>query len=362
MGLVGDALDDGARRSQERARIDRGRRACRRRRGGTDGRVNLAFLFPGQGAQAVGMGAALAERHPVARHVFERADRALGYRLSDLCWKGPAEELTKTVHAQPALLTHSIAAYRLLEDAGIRPRWVAGHSLGEYSACVAAGALDFEDAVRLVHRRGELMYQAGLERPGTMAAILGLDAERVAEACARAAERGIVTPANLNAPEQIVISGERAAVERACELARELGAKRAIVLTVSGAFHSPLMSPASAGLAEALAGVSVLDAKVPVIANVSAEPLRRGAEIRAALERQLLGAVRWEDSMRRLVALGAQGFVEVGTGTVLRGLLRSLDKAIASWDVGDPESFEKTVAALGDGAAAPSAGARAEGA
>jgi [acyl-carrier-protein] S-malonyltransferase len=314
--------------------------------------MKLAFLFPGQGAQAVGMGQALAERFPAARHVFETADRALGYALSDLCWKGPAEELKKTVHTQPALLTHSIAAFRLLEAAGVQPAWVAGHSLGEYSACVAAGALEFEDAVRLVARRGELMYRAGLERPGTMAAILGLSQGKVEESCARAAEAGVVRAANLNAPGQVVISGERPAVERACAIARELGARRAIMLEVSGAFHSPLMESAAAGLSEALEGVSVRDALVPLVANVSAEPQRRGADIRVALQEQLLGAVRWEDSMRRLVALGAEGFVEVGTGSVLCGLLRSLDKSIASWNVEDPGSLQKTLGALGADAGA----------
>lgn len=324
--------------------------------------MRLAFLFPGQGAQAVGMGQALAERHPVARHVFETADRVLGYRLSDICWKGPAEELKKTVHAQPALLIHGIAAWKLLEDAGVKPSWVAGHSLGEYSACVAGGALGFEDAVRLVHRRGELMYKAGLDRPGTMAAFLGLDRAQVEDVCARSASAGIVVPANLNAPGQVVVSGERAAVVRACELARAAGAKRVIPLEVSGAFHSPLMESAAAGLTEALEAVSVHDALVPVVANVSAEPLKRGADIRAALEAQLTGAVRWEDSMRRLVEAGATGFVEVGTGTVLRGLLRSLDKSIVSWNVDDPASLEATLRGLsGDGeAAAPEPPAAAE--
>ncbi len=315
--------------------------------------MRLAFLFPGQGAQSVGMGQALADRFPVARHVFETADRALGYRLSEICWKGPAEELKKTVHTQPALLVHSVAAWKLLEAAGVRPAWVAGHSLGEYSACVAAGALEFEDAVRLVHRRGELMYRAGLDRPGTMAAILGLDRAQVEEACARAESAGIVRAANLNAPGQVVISGERGAVVRACELARGMGAKRVIALEVSGAFHSPLMESAAAGLTEALAAVSVHDALMPVVVNVSAEPLRRGADLRAALEAQLLGAVRWEDTMRRLVADGAEGFVEVGAGTVLRGLLRSLDKSLRSWNVDDPDSLQATLAALAAGAAPP---------
>ena len=315
--------------------------------------MRLAFLFPGQGAQAVGMGQALAERFPAARHVFETADRALGYRLSDICWKGPAEELKKTVHTQPALLTHSIAAWKLLDAAGIKPAWVAGHSLGEYSAGVAAGALEFEDAVRLVHRRGELMYRAGIDRPGTMAAILGLEHAQVEDACARAAAAGVVCAANLNAPGQVVISGERAAVVRACEIARGMGARRVIPLEVSGAFHSPLMESAATGLSEALEGVVVHDALVPVVANVSAEPLRRGADIRAALQAQLLGAVRWEDSMRRIVAGGAQGFVEVGTGTVLRGLLRTLDKSIFSWNVDDPASLQATLAAVAAGVPGP---------
>ncbi len=309
--------------------------------------MKLAFLFPGQGAQKVGMGSSLAERHAAARATFEQADQVLGYPLSKLCWEGPAEELRKSMHTQPALLAHSVAAWRLVDAAGVRPGWVAGHSLGEYSACVAAGALSFEDALRLVHRRGELMFQAGLERPGAMAAVLGLERSAIDDIVREAAAAGTVVAANLNAPGQVVVSGEVAAVDRACELAKARGAKRAVKLEVSGAFHSPLMESASRGLAEALGAVTVRDARVPVIANVSARPVREAAEIRAALEAQLLGAVRWEDSMRLLLAQGAEGFLELGTGAVLRGLLRTIDRQASSWNVEDAEALEPTLAALG---------------
>ena len=309
--------------------------------------MKLAFLFPGQGAQAVGMGRELAASHPAARAVFEAADAALGFELSRICWEGPEDALRETRHAQPALLTHSIAALRLLEAHGIRPSWCAGHSLGEYSACVAAGSLAFEDAVRLVYRRGELMFEAGIERPGTMAAVLGLSREDVAAACAEAAPAGVVVPANLNAPGQVVISGELAAVERAGMACKARGAKRVIPLVVSGAFHSPLMASASSGLNERLAATPFRDASCPIVANVSAAPGRTAAEVRAALEAQLLGAVRWEDSMRALLAAGAEGFVEIGAGKVLRGLLRTIHKDAPSWNVEDPDSLQATLTGLG---------------
>ena len=226
------------------------------------------------------------------------------------------------------------------------PAFVAGHSLGEYSACVAAGALAFEDALRLTHRRGELMYQAGLERPGAMAAVLGLSAAEVESACAEASAAGVVRAANLNAPGQVVVSGEPAAVEAACAAAKARGARRTIRLEVSGAFHSPLMESAATGLAEALAGVTLRDARCPIVCNAWARPVQRADEIRAALGEQLLAPVRWEESMGALLGLGAGAFVELGPGKVLRGLLRTIRAEAPSWNVEDPESLAVTLSAL----------------
>ena len=314
--------------------------------------MKLAFLFPGQGAQTVGMGRTLAEKHAAAREVFAIADRVLGFPLTRMCWDGPEAELKQTLHAQPALLTHSVAALRLLELAGVRPAWVAGHSLGEYSACVAAGALTFEDALTLVHRRGDLMYRSGIERTGTMAAILGMSAAAVAEVCAEASAAGIMVPANFNAPGQIVISGEVAGVEKACEIAKAKGARRAIRLEVSGAFHSPLMESAAHGLAASLDATEFRDPSCPVVSNVTAAPIVRGAELRESLKRQLLGAVRWEDSMRWLLAQAPEAFVEVGTGKVLRGLLRTMDPGVRALGADDPDSLAAALVALGHAASA----------
>jgi len=308
--------------------------------------MRLAFLFPGQGAQAVGMGRALADAFLEARAVFAEADDVLGFSLSEICWQGPPERLKETRFAQPALLTHSVAAWRLLDRAGVRPEWTAGHSLGEYSACVAAGALEFRDAVRLVYLRGTLMFEAGRDRPGTMAAVLGVDRDGAERICAAASGAGVIVPANLNAPGQVVLSGDRAAVEEAAQRAGEFGAKRVVMLEVSGAFHSPLMEPAARGLAAELERTAFREPRCPVVANVSAAPLRHATEIREALQRQLLGSVRWEESMRRLLDLGAEGFVEIGTGRTLRGLLRSIERSAMSWNVEDPDSLAAVSAEL----------------
>jgi [acyl-carrier-protein] S-malonyltransferase len=293
--------------------------------------MTLDYLFPGQGSQTVGMGRTLAHETPAAREAFEIADAVLGpleggRTLSRLCWEGPEEELKKTHNAQPALLAHSVAALRVMESRGYRPAAAAGHSLGEYSACVAAGALDYADALRLVRRRGELMFRAGTERPGTMAAILGLDAAQVEAACTLARQGKLeVVAANYNAPGQIVISGDVEAVKRACEIAREKGAKRAIMIPVSGAFHSALMEPAAAKLAEAIDAVTVHDPRCPIVSNVDAKEIRTADAVRSALKRQLTHPVRWESAMRHLLAQKPNYFVELGAGRVLCGLLKTIE-------------------------------------
>jgi len=282
--------------------------------------------------------------------VFAEADDVLGFALTDIMWSGPEETLKRTENAQPALLVHSVAALRTATERGLKPAFAAGHSLGEYSAHVAAGSLSYADALKLVRRRGELMAQAGDAQAGTMAAILGLDAAAVEEACQEV--DGPVVAANFNSPGQVVISGAPDAVEAAMARCKEKGAKRAIRLPVAGAFHSPLMGPATTGLVEALETVAIADARVPVIANVDAQPTTAADDIRAKLGRQLLGAVRWEESMRRLVAEGADGFVELGTGKVLRGLLKSIAPEAKSANVDDPASLDETLTSFGQEARA----------
>jgi [acyl-carrier-protein] S-malonyltransferase len=309
--------------------------------------ARLALLFPGQGAQQVGMGKAIHDAFPAARQLYEEAADATGVDFARLSFEGPEGELKKTQNAQPAILIHSVACLKLLRQGGIDGDIAAGHSLGEYSAQVAAGSLAFRDAVRTVRLRGELMYEAGLRHPGTMAAILGLSHGQVEAVVGEAgAAGGILVAANLNAPTQVVISGEIAAVEQAMELARQAGAKRAVRLEVSGAFHSPLMASAAQGLAEALDAIAVADGRLPVVANATARPVTMGAEVRATLKDQLLQPVRWEQSMRFLVESGVAEAVELGPGTVLRGLMRSIAPEIRVQSAGDPEGLEAAVATL----------------
>jgi [acyl-carrier-protein] S-malonyltransferase len=289
------------------------------------------------------MGRDLAERYPEAREIFHRADAALGFELSRLMWEGPEEELTATHNAQPALLAHAVAAFTLIRERLPAVSSAAGHSLGEFSAHVAAGTLSFEDAVRAVRRRGELMYRSGQERPGTMAAVLGLDGDALERVCQEASgPSGICVAANFNAPGQVVISGDRASVERAVELAKGAGARRALPLNVSGAFHSPLMAVAEAGLREHLDGVSFADPAFPVISNVTAAPVREGGEARRLLVAQLTAPVRWSACMETMLRAGTERFVELGPGNVLAGLLKRIHRdarALTVGGAGDVESF-----------------------
>ena len=286
--------------------------------------IMTAFLFPGQGAQAPGMGADLYDAHPEARDVFDEADRVLGFSLTDVMFGDDAEALQPTETTQPALYTHGLAAAAVLRQRGVRPGLAAGHSLGEWSALAAVGALSFEDGLRAVRRRGELMAQAGDVRPGAMSAVLGLDADALDAVCAEAtaAGEGEVVPANYNDPGQIVISGDAPAVERAGALATEAGARRVVPLSVSGAFHSPLMAFARDGLAQTLDALEISEPQCPVVLNVTAEPTVSPDEIRRRLLEQLTAPVRWAQSLLRMRAEGADRFIEVGTGKVLSGLAR----------------------------------------
>jgi [acyl-carrier-protein] S-malonyltransferase len=304
---------------------------------------SIAFLFPGQGSQTVGMGKELAEKYPVARQIFDEADEALGYKLSQLCCEGPEEKLRLTEITQPAILTASVAALRVLQEKGLKPAFVAGHSLGEYSAHVAAGTLSFPDAVRTVRNRGQYMQEAVPVGVGAMAAILGMDLEKVTAVCADAAQGEVCQPANINSAEQIVISGHATAVERATKLASERGAKRAIMLSVSAPFHCSLMKPAQDKLAAELQSMRFQSPGVPVICNVDAGVVEDGDRARDALLRQVTGAVRWEPSMRLLIARGTRLFVEVGPGKVLCGLMRQIDRSKTCANVGDEASLAKTL-------------------
>ena len=301
--------------------------------------MSLALIFPGQGSQYVGMASALAEHDSRAADTLRTADEVLDFPLSRLMADGPEDELTATKNAQPALLTHSVAALRVLGERGGAPAFAAGHSLGEFSAHVAAGTLTFEDALRAVRLRGELMFEAGITRPGTMAAILGLDDHSVEDVCTRV-EAGICVPANFNSDGQVVVSGDLAGVEEAMELAKEAGARRVVELNVSGAFHSPLMEPAAEGLREHLESVDFRTPSYPVVSNATAEPVTDGEVARELLVKQLTSPVRWSASVRTMVDRGVDRFVELGAGKVLSTLNRRNAKGSASSYAGEPADFD----------------------
>jgi len=314
--------------------------------------VSVAFVFPGQGSQKVGMGRALAEAFPESREALAAADEALGFPLSRLCFEGPEGDLQLTANTQPAILAVSVAAYRALSARGVRPDRVAGHSLGEYTALVAAGALDFREAVLAVRRRGQYMQEAVPVGEGAMAAILALDLEAVERACRGAAQGRVVAPANINSPGQVVIAGHADAVERAMDACEEAGARRTILLPVSAPFHCALMAPAQERLAVDLSRIPFRDPAVPLVNNVDARVVRTAKECREGLIRQVSAPVRWQQSVEAMAADGVTTFVEVGPGTVLSGLVKKISKGAQVLSVEDPASLEKAALALAGGSRA----------
>lgn len=308
--------------------------------------LGIGFVFPGQGSQSVGMGKALYDAHSSLKSVYDEATTVLGYDVAELCFTGPAERLNLTEFTQPALLVSSVAAWKLVEPAGIKPVVVAGHSLGEYSAMVAAGGVSFRDAVGLVQKRGRYMSEAVAPGTGLVAALLGLNAEVVKEVCRMASSVGVVAAANFNSPGQVVIAGERAAVERAIELAKTQGCKKAILLPVSVPVHTPLMQQAADRLAKDLATVRWSDLSAPLVNNAEAKAISRAGEIQASLVRQLPSSVLWEDTVQAMGRMGVTTFIEIGPGTVLTGLIRRILPDAKLLNVNDPKSLDATLKAV----------------
>lgn len=302
----------------------------------------IGLVFPGQGSQSVGMGKALYDAHPSLKAIYDEASSVLGYDVAALCFEGPAERLNLTEFTQPALLVSSMAAWQALKPLGLTPLAVAGHSLGEYSALVAAGGLSFKDAVSLVQKRGRYMSEAVSPGTGSVVALLGLTAEVVTQVCRTASTVGIVAPANFNSPGQVVIAGEKAAVERAVELAKENGCKKAVSLPVSVPVHTPLMQQAADRLAKDLAGIQWTDLTAPLVNNAEAQAISRAGEIQASLVRQLPSSVRWEDTIQAMGKMGVTTFIEVGPGTVLTGLIKRILPGTTLLNVNDPKSLETT--------------------
>lgn len=308
----------------------------------------IAFLFAGQGAQAVGMGKELAENFAVADRTFEEASDALGFDVKEMTWNGDSDTLMITENTQPTIVTMSTAVLRVLEEKGIKPDVVAGLSLGEYTAHIASGSLKFEDAVRLVKKRGKYMQEEVPVGVGAMAAIIALTNEQVAECCKKASEYGVCEPANFNCPGQVSVSGEAEAIDKCCEIAKEMGAKRAVKLAVSGPFHCSMLKGAGEKLGRELENVSVYDMNIPVITNVTADYIKSKDDIKGLLEKQVSSSVRWEDGIRRMIADGVDTFIEVGPGKALSGFMRKIDKEMKVFNVEDVASLEKTLAGLNE--------------
>ncbi|MFH1783913.1 MAG: ACP S-malonyltransferase [bacterium] len=307
----------------------------------------VAFLFPGQGAQQVGMGRELYDKYEVAKKVFDESGSILGYDLKGLVFEGPQDKLKETQYTQPAVFVASIACMNVLNEKGIKPSLVAGHSVGEYTAFVAAGILSFENALKLVQKRAQLMQEVGVKRPGTMAAIIGLGEKEIKEICQQLAPEGVVEPVNFNSPGQIVIAGDENTCKQAMVKAKEKGAKRAIQLEVSGAFHSSLMNEASQKLEQILGDYAILEASIPVIANYTALEVIDEGQIKEAMIRQLNSPVRWEESMLAMIKKGVDIFIEVGPGKVLSGLMRRISREAKTLNVEDEKSLQQTLDSLG---------------